>query len=146
MLVYQRSEKDVPKAVSLYKKLSSGIPGCSDHVLHCLAAYALEKGQYDSVISHIQAMREKTIAEEKMLWAALIEKKKYADAEKLIHAYVHDHRDCFDGWYFLAKINIHYGKSGYAREYLKQALDAGYIDLDALNNDKELREVYRALS
>ena len=143
MVANAHTDKD--KASIIYRRLS-GKASTSGHILHCLAEYCMKTGAADNVIKHISDIDKKEIADMELLWTALIEKNEIDIAEQLIESYLQDNQDCFEGWFQLAKINAIRGDKDAAKEFLIHALEAGFPDIDLIENDQHLKEIYNAIS
>lgn len=143
MLAYAGTDKD--KASIIYRRLA-GKAGVSDNILHCLAEYCMKTGALDNVIKHIGDIDNKEIAGMELLWSALIEKNEVDIAEQLIESYLQDNQDCFEGWCQLAKISAMKNDKEKAKEFLLHALEAGFTDIDLIESDQHLAEIYSSIS
>ena len=145
MLVYARSDKNKDKAEIIYRRLSGKAPA-SAHTLHCLAEYCMKIEDYDSAIKHISDIDNKEVSDMELLWDVLVEKKEIDTAEQLIESYLQDNQDCFEGWYQLARIRSIRSDKGKAKDCLLRALEAGFTDLDLLDKDPQLKEIYDTIA
>lgn len=143
MLSCANTDKDT--ASIIYRRLA-GKAAVSDHILHCLAEYCMKTGALDRVIKHISDIDTKEITDMELLWTALIEKNEIDIAEQLIESYLQDNQDCFEGWFQLAKINAKRNDTDAAKEFLVHALEAGFTDIDLIESDRHLAEIYRSIS
>jgi len=145
MLAYGRSKEARQKAKLFYKKLSfSADP--SDHVLSACAAYCLMTGDYDGAISHSLRIRQKDSAAVMLLCTALIENSETAKAEQYIRNFLPGNQDCFEAWYLLAKIYALGNDKEKAKESLTRALETGFADIDQLEKEPLLKEMYREMA
>ncbi len=145
MLAYERSGKDAATASLLYKRLQ-GLASPSDHVLQCLAEYCCQKQRYEKAIQYVQAMKNAGSTDLYIQWHALIAGDALDVAEQLIEQYLSDHQDCFEGWYQLARIHVKKKQLKTAGDLLMQALEAGFVDLDRMDDEPRLKALYDSLT
>jgi tetratricopeptide (TPR) repeat protein len=145
MLAYHYSKNEKSKAPLLYKK-AQGIVNPSDHVLSCLAEYCMQESNYDGAIRYLQAIKVNDIYSIKLLWTAHIEKNELDSAEHIIEEYLLDNQDNFEAWYQLAKIKAIKNQKKEAQEYLLRAIETGFTDFNKLDNEQELKKIYKSIS
>jgi len=145
MLAYERSGKDTATASLIYKRLQ-GPTSPSDHVLQCLAEYCCQQQRYEKAIQYVQAMKNVGSMDLFIQWHALIAGDALDVAEQLIEKYLRDHQDCFEGWYQLARIHVKKEQLETAGDLLMQALEAGFVDLDRMDEEPRLKALYDSLT
>jgi tetratricopeptide (TPR) repeat protein len=124
----------------IYNNLKK-IKNPSDHILLCCAHYALDNGLYDDAVEFVTKMTKKNIFSLKILWQSLIRKNQIDEAEKKIISYLEKHPDCFEAYFYLAKINAQKGDKEKAKQYLLKALENGFTDLEIINSDPLLQDI-----
>lgn len=145
MLTYLYSEKEKSKASLLYKKVQ-GILNPSDQVLYCLAEYCVHENNFDAAIRYLRSIKINDMYSVKLLWSAHIEKGELDSAEHIIQEYLLDNQDYFEAWYQLAKIKAIKNQKKEAQEYLLRAIETGFTDFDLLDNENELKKIYKSIS
>lgn len=145
LLFLNRKNNDTVKTALLYKKLS-GLNNASDHILNCLAEYCYAKADFDKVIEYINSQKVKNIFDMKLLWGSLIKKNELSLAEQLLENYLVDNQDCFEGWYYLSHIKMKLNYPKKAKDLFVRALETGFTDLDRLEEEPELKELFLSFS
>ncbi len=144
LLSYHRREIEPAKATAIYERLS-GRSSLSDHIRTCLAEYAYDIGEKDAAFSYLEAVVDKGVIEQRMIWDLMLERNEPAQARELVERYLAEHNDCFEGWYYLARIEAAMDRQDIAREHLIRALENGFTDLGAIEAEPNLSKVYEEL-
>jgi tetratricopeptide (TPR) repeat protein len=144
LLAYQRTDSYPGKIIALARKLKE-LPSPSDHVGACLARYSFDMNNFNAALRSLESLETLRIGDRKLLWQTCIALSQYDKAQRLLREYLDDHNDCFDAWFFLAKIKIMGDEPEAAREFLLKALEFGFSDMDMLDKDVELKKIFDSL-
>ena len=66
-------------------------------------------------------------------------------AEKLIRSFLDGNQDCFDAWFYLAKIKASQNDLDAARQFLIKALETGFSELELIEDDPELKKIFDSM-
>jgi tetratricopeptide (TPR) repeat protein len=141
LLAYQRTDSYPGKIIALARKLKE-LAKPSDHVLSCLAQYTFDLKNYSAAVNYLQTMQTSRISSHKLLWKSLFALGETEKAEKLIQQYLDVNPDCFDAWFFMAKIKAKAHELEIARQYLVKALETGFSELDLIEENPELKQIF----
>ena len=144
LLAYQRTDSYPGKIIALAQRLKA-LPSPSDHVRACLASYAFDIKDYASALRYLEAMRGLRTPDSKLLWQTCIALKEWEKAQRLVRAYLDEHHDCPDAWFFLAKIKIANNEPEAGREFLVKALENGFSEMDLIEGDPEMKKLFEEL-
>ncbi len=144
LLAYQRTDSYPGKIIALSKSLRER-SSPSEHLRSCLARYAFDVQDYSGALRYLESLAEPRMSDRKLLWQTCIALSHYDKAQKLLREYLDDHNDCFDAWYFLALVKIRRGEKEAAREFLIKALEFGFSDVDMLEKDEGLKQIFESL-
>ena len=103
LLAYQRTDSYPGKIIALARRLKE-LPSPSDHIRACLARYAFDLRDFAAALQNLDSLGSLHIADRKLLWQTCIALSQYDKAQTLLREYLDEHNDCFDAWYFLAKV------------------------------------------
>ncbi len=143
MLVYLRTNRE-DKAQLLMRRLRN-LANPSDQVLVCLAEYSMAEEEYAKVIHYCTLIKNGETYDRKLLWIAHIEKRELTEARELIENYLVDNKDCFEGWYQLARLKAMTHSKRQAKECLLRAIETGFTDFELLDTEKELKKIYKSI-
>jgi tetratricopeptide (TPR) repeat protein len=144
LLAYQRTDSYPGKITALAKRFKE-LAKPSDHILSCLAQYAFDLKNYGAAIRYAESMSKDRISSNKLLWKSLLAMGKTDKAEKLIRSYLDANQDCFDAWYFLAKIKANAAEPDVARQFLVKALETGFSELELIEADPQLKKIFEGM-
>jgi tetratricopeptide (TPR) repeat protein len=144
LLAYQRTDSYPGKIIALSERLREA-PSPSDHLRSCLARYAFDKQDYSGALRNLESLGELRMSDRVLLWQTCIAMSRYDQAQNLLREYLDEHNDCFDAWYFLAKVKIARGEPGAAREFLIKALEFGFSDIYLIEKDVGMKKVFDSL-
>jgi tetratricopeptide (TPR) repeat protein len=144
LLAYQRTDSYPGKIIALARRLKE-LPKPSDHILSCLAYYSFDLEQYTAAVRYLENLQTHRIATRKLLWRSLIALEEMDKAEKLIRSFLDDNQDCFDAWFYLAKIKASKNDLDAARKFLVKALETGFSELELIEEDLELKKIFDSM-
>jgi tetratricopeptide (TPR) repeat protein len=144
LLAYQRTDSYPGKIHAISSRLRE-VPSPSEHLRSCLARYAFDVGDFSGAYSLLESLSDMRVPDRRLLWQACIALSHYEKAQTVLREYLDGHNDCFDAWYFLAKVKILRGEREAAREFLVKALEFGFSDMDMLDKDQGLKEIFDSL-
>jgi tetratricopeptide (TPR) repeat protein len=144
LLAYQRTDSYPGKIIALHKKLKS-LPAPSEHIISCLACYAFDIKEYAAAISYLESVNSIGIHANILLWRSYIALKEWGRAEHLIREYLDKHEDCFDAWYFLAKVKVSNNDGRTAGKYLVKAMENGFSEMELIENDPDMKSIWESL-
>jgi tetratricopeptide (TPR) repeat protein len=144
-LLSPRCGADRGKMIAIRRRLSS-LEDCSDHIRACLAECARAEGDFDEAIRRLEAIAAPAPEDRRMLWDMLIERGELDRARELIEKSLTEDQDNFEAWFRLARIAAAGDAPADAREHLIRALESGFTDLGAIEQDPALARVYERLN
>jgi tetratricopeptide (TPR) repeat protein len=144
LLAYQRTDSYPGKIIALSKRLKA-ISSPSDHLRSCLGRYAFDVEDFEAALGYLESISVLRMSDRKLRWQTCIALSMLDKAQKLLREYLDEHNDCFDAWYFLAKVKTLRDEPKAAREFLIKALEFGFSDMEMLEKDKKLKEIFDSL-
>jgi tetratricopeptide (TPR) repeat protein len=144
LLAYQRTDSYPGKIIALSRRLGQ-VPSPSDHLRSCLASYAFDVKDFTGALRYLESLSALRMPDRKLLWQTCIALSEWDKAQVLLRKYLDEHNDCFDAWYFLAKVKTLHGEPEAAREFLVKALEFGFSDMALLDKDHGLKEIFESL-
>ncbi|MBD3344990.1 MAG: tetratricopeptide repeat protein [Chitinivibrionales bacterium] len=145
LLACQRKEPASTKVRMLLKKLSS-TPEPIPEVTCALAEYYLTDKKFEKAYELLQSIFDDDISHNILIWRSLIFLKRWKNAEETVNAYLRNHPDCSECWFYLAKIKASCGNRDEAEKMLIKAFEHGFSDLGLIEEDTLLNEIYGAMS
>jgi len=143
LLAYQRRGDRPGKVSALQKRLAQLTP-MPDGVARGLAEFYLEQKDFDKTALYASKAQNRDLSTMRMLWISLIAKQEWKPAEQSAREYLREHPDCFECWYYLARIRGACGDDAEAEECLLKALEGGFSDITLIDDDPVLRRIRTA--
>jgi Flp pilus assembly protein TadD len=145
LLAYQRTDSYPGKIIAIAERLKK-ISSPSDHLRSCLGRHAFDIGDFVGALARLESIATPRMSDRKLLWETYIALSMEEKAQTLLRDFLDGHHDCFDAWYFYAKVKIRRGEREAAREFLIKALEFGFSDMDMLGKDVELKKIFDSLN
>jgi tetratricopeptide (TPR) repeat protein len=145
LLVYRLENINAGKRTALYKRLS-GLPSLSDTVLRALGRYAMENGDFEQALNHLEKIRAQETAAEYLKIACLIALGR-TDAAREKTASAIEQWPANGAFRFCeARLRCRGGDLESARASLIQALDSGFYAIDDIKMDPEMAHLFATLA
>lgn len=145
LLIYRRKGINQGRVMAIYKRLS-GMSDPQDQVLKGLARFSLENGSFNSAIRFVERMRKPDDASRGILWRAMLGNREIGKAKESVENYIKENPDYFDSYFILARIEAESGNRADAERNLIRALENGYTDLEEINSNPDLKEIFDSLA
>ena len=145
LLIYRRKGINPGRVVAIYKRLS-GMSDPPDQVLKGLARFSFENGAFHSAIRFMERMRKPDDASRGILWRAMLGNREIGKAKESVENYIKENPDYFDSYFILARIEAESGNRADAERNLIRALENGYTDLEEINSNPDLKEIFDSLA
>ena len=144
LLAYQRTDSYPGKILAIAQRLKE-LSAPTGHIRACLARYAFDIGEFAAALGYLEPPCTERIDVNKLLWQTCIALKQLEKAQRLIREYLDRHNDSFDAWYYLAQIKAQGGEAEAAREFLLKALELGFSDMELLQHDAAMKQIFETL-
>ena len=144
LLAYQRTDSYPGKIIAISRRLKA-LPSPSDHIRSCLGRHAFDVRDFDAALHQLESITAPRMSDRTLLWRTYIGIGMLDKAQELLREYLDGHHDCFDAWYFYSKVKILRSEREAAREFLIKALEFGFSDMDMLEKDAGLKDIFDSL-
>ena len=91
-------------------------------------------------------MRKPDDASRGILWRAMLGNREIGKAKESVENYIKENPDYFDSYFILARIEAESGNRADAERNLIRALENGYTDLEEINSNPDLKEIFDSLA
>lgn len=145
LLVYQRSGSSGGKMAAIERRLA-GLKDPSHEVRIALGEYYYFKGDYARTVALLEGVDSPAAGVDRLRWRALIAGGRLDEAHGEIVACLDDRPDSFDAWFALARVYIRQGQVKKARAALTRAMENGFGDVELLEEEPQLKELFETLS